>query len=280
MKQPEPVLVVDLFPTERAQLLRLLSDLSEEEWSRPTVCAGWSVKDIAQHLLADDMGVLSRHRDGFYDHSFRLDGGSDGWADIIALVNVLNDIWVKATRRISPRLLCELLGLTGRQLHEYYASLNPFVIGGPVGWAGPDPAPVWLDIAREYTERWLHQQHIRDALDKPGVKEKRLFAPVLATFVRALPHTFRDVDAANETAVGLVITGEAGGEWSVVRQGERWVLWEGVPPNAASLVTIEQDLAWRLFTKGVSKEEALQQVQVEGERFLGLNVLETVSILA
>ena len=36
-----------------------------------------------------------------------------------------------------------------------------------VNWAGPEPAPIWLDPAREYTERWVHQQHIRDAVRNP-----------------------------------------------------------------------------------------------------------------
>ncbi len=42
-----PVLVTDLFPGERQQLLQLLASLEQEEWFRPTVCTGWTVKDIA-----------------------------------------------------------------------------------------------------------------------------------------------------------------------------------------------------------------------------------------
>jgi len=32
MREPEPVLVVDLFPVERQHLLQLLAQLREEEW--------------------------------------------------------------------------------------------------------------------------------------------------------------------------------------------------------------------------------------------------------
>jgi hypothetical protein len=42
-----------------------------------------------------------------------------------------------------------------------------FAMGEPVTWAGPEPAPIWLDIAREYTERWLHQAQVRDATRNP-----------------------------------------------------------------------------------------------------------------
>src|SRR5260370_40370159 len=65
MREAEPVLVVDLFPVERQHLLQLLAQLREEEWHSPTVCAGWTVKDIALHLLGDDIGRLSRDRDAF-----------------------------------------------------------------------------------------------------------------------------------------------------------------------------------------------------------------------
>lgn len=54
MRPPEPVRVLDL-----------LSGLSEGEWGRPTICAGWSVKDVAGHVLGGDRGNLSVRRDGF-----------------------------------------------------------------------------------------------------------------------------------------------------------------------------------------------------------------------
>ena len=49
----------------------------------------------------------------------------------------------------------------------------------PIDWAGPEPAPIWLHVAREYTERWVHQQHIRDAVGRPGLNERRWLGPVL-----------------------------------------------------------------------------------------------------
>ena len=92
----------------------------------------------------------------------------NSWDDFVAFINDLNDVWVKATRRLSPAVLCDLLGFAGRQVCAYFDSLDPYADGGPVEWAGPEPAPVWLDLAREYTERWHHQQQIRDAVGKPG----------------------------------------------------------------------------------------------------------------
>ncbi|MEO6196827.1 MAG: hypothetical protein ABIP58_01850, partial [Dehalococcoidia bacterium] len=98
-----------------------------------------------------------------------------------------------------------------------------------VSWAGESESPNWFDLAREYTEHWHHQAQIREGAGLPMLYEPRLFAPVLETFVRALPHTFRDVDAADGTHVTLRITGAAGESWSLVRQAGGWHLAQPVP---------------------------------------------------
>ncbi len=126
MKPLEPILIVDLFPAERDALLQLLSGLSEEEWRRPTVCAGWSVKDVALHLLGDDIGKLSRGRDAFSGAAFVAKGDSDVEAELLAWINQANERWVEATRRISPHLLCDLLRFTGEATQRYFESLDLF----------------------------------------------------------------------------------------------------------------------------------------------------------
>ena len=280
MKPPEPVLVVDLFPEERVALLDLLSQLSDVEWQRPTVCAGWSVKDVAGHLLGDDIGRLSRGRDAFAGAAFAPKSEPNFEAELLDFINRVNDIWVQASRRLSPRLLCDLLRLTGEETQRYWESLNLFENGEPVSWAGPQPAPVWLDVAREYTERWHHQQQVRDAVGRHGLKERRLFAPVLDTFVRALPYTFRDVNAAEGAQVKLIISGDAGGEWSLVRGDGKWSLYLDANAEPAATVIMDQETAWRLFTKGISKDEANANATLSGDRSLGIKVLDTISIIA
>src|SRR5215208_6866152 len=111
MRKPDPIIVCDLFPETLDGLIRLLSSLSEEEWQRPTACAQWSVKDIALHLLGGKASLLSRKRDGFAPG-----GHINDWEELVAFINNLNDTWVKATRRLSPRLLCDLLRVTGTEV--------------------------------------------------------------------------------------------------------------------------------------------------------------------
>jgi uncharacterized protein (TIGR03083 family) len=280
IQAPEPVVVLDLFPEVRASLLALLTSLSDEEWSRPTVCPGWTVKDVALHLLGVEIGNLSRRRDRFRDPTDAAPE-AEGWEYLVAFVDRLNEEWVAMSRRvISPHLLVGLLGFVGGQLDAYFRNLDLDATGGPVSWAGPEPAPIWLDVAREYTERWVHQQQIRDAVGRPGLTERRYLAPVLATFVHALPHALRGQAAPDSTRVRLRITGEAGGVWQAVRTAERWRLSKDQAGSTVATVTVDQDTAWRLVTRAMSPEEAERCASLEGDADLGRAVLRMVSIIA
>jgi uncharacterized protein (TIGR03083 family) len=273
LRPPTPVDAAELFAPDRAALLDLLAGLTEEEWARPTACPGWSVGDVARHVLAGDLGNLSRRRD-----RFRGPAPAPG-ESIAGFVNRINDEWMRAARRLSPRVLVDLLAAAGPPLFAYFGSLDPTALGPPVSWAGPGPAPVWLDVAREYTERWHHQQHVRDAVGRPGQTEPRFLHPVLATFVHALPVAFGAVDAPYGASVHLHVRGEAGGDWSVVRQPDGWRLYAGAPDAPNARVALDQDRAWRLFTRGLTSAQAARAAALEGDRRLAEPLLRAVAII-
>jgi hypothetical protein len=199
---------------------------------------------------------------------------------LVAFINRHNAEWVAATQRISPRLLVDLLRFTGEQVSAYFATIDVYTQGGPVDWAGPAPAPVWLDLAREFTERWHHQQHIREAVNQPGACQPAFLAPVLDAFTRALPRTYSSVEAALGTCVTLTISGPAGGSWTVVREDPGWELYVGKPAIPHAEVVLPEETAWRLFTKGLTSEQARPRASLRGDLKLAEKMLETVSIIA
>jgi uncharacterized protein (TIGR03083 family) len=276
MQPAPPIDVIDLFPEMRAHLLDLLASLSDAEWAAPTICAPWSVKDLAAHILADDLAIVShgrdRHRGGF------ITAGS--FEALVAAINDQNEQWVRATRRFSTGVIIELLRFSGERAFAQFRLRDLMAIGGSVDWAGPDPAPVWLDVAREYSERWAHQQQIRDAVGRPGLKDRRFFAPLLDTYVRGVPHAFRDTSSPEGTHVRIEITGDAGNTWSLVRTNARWALYAAVstPPHATT--TLDQETAWRLFTMGITPDEARRHATLSGDAARAEQVLRTVSVLA
>jgi uncharacterized protein (TIGR03083 family) len=274
MNSPGKIIIVDRFASLRAHLLTLLADLGEDDWTRPTVSPVRSVKDIATHLLAGDIAILSGKRDGF-----RYAPEVDTYDELVALVNRLNREWELAARRLSPRLLIELLAFCGAEVEACFSSLDPMTMGGPVAWAGPDRAPVWFDLAREFTERWHHQQQIRDATGRPPLYDPYFLAPVLDTFVRALPYAFRNATAPAGTSVRFEISGEAGGVWYVYKAEDAWRLFLDSPSEPATTVQLSEDVAWRLFTKGLDREKARSLAVIEGRSDLAEPIFATTAII-
>ena len=275
LRDLQPILTGHLFGPVRRELLSLLNGLDEQEWGRPTAAGKWNVKDVALHILGGDVGNLSRRRD-----AFSLKADLSDFGKLVAFINEINASWVAAGQRMSTRVLLDLLDHAGRQMDEYFAGLDPFLMGEAVDWAGDEPMPVWFDVAREYTERWHHQQQIRDATERPGLYERRLFEPVMDTFVRALPWTFRAVEAAEGTSVRLGLTGACRKEWSLVRGHAKWELFEGRTAHSTVEVGLAAENAWKIFTKGIRGREARSCAEISGDSVLGQKVLETIAVIA
>ena len=275
LEEPEAVITAPLFPEILAELLSLLKSLSADDWQKPTTCSNWSVKDVTMHLLGGEIGNLSRRRDGTVSKAV-----INSRSELITYINNWNQEWVSVSERMSTGVLIDLLEFVGPQMCAYFQTLDPFAMGGAVSWAGPEPAPVWLDVAREYTERWHHQQHIRDAVDRPGLKEPLYFAPVLQAFLRALPRAYSETPAADGTCVSLTISGPAGGRWSILRREGSWVLYSGAPAAPQAEALLDQETAWRLFTRGIDPSLARAQLTLRGDQSLAERVLEMVSIIA
>ena len=275
-----PVDVRELFPGERAALLALLESLAAAEWGAATACAGWSVQDVAAHLLGDDLGRLARGRDGHASPNFQIDPGADAYRAVVDAIDRQNAAWVETMRRLSPRLLGDLLRLTGEQTAAYFATLDPLAPGPSVDWVSPAPAPVWLDLAREYTERWHHQQHIRDAVGRPGLREREWMHPALATFALGLPRALAASPRPDGTRVRFAVTGAAADSWEIAASDQGWSMVEASDEAPAATVMMSQDAAWRLFTRGLSPAAAREHAVVTGDPDLVERVLRVVSILA
>lgn len=273
---PQPVNTLHLFAPLLDSLLDVLTPLTPEEWFLPTACTGWSVHDVALHLFGDDVGMLSSRRDQHRGTWVQV----NSWDELVAAINANNARWVEQTRRISPRLLCDFLRLTGHQITALFHTLDLSATGVPVNWASDNPAPIWLDVAREYTERWHHQQHIREAANRPLLTEPRFLRPVLDTFVHALPRALENVDATDGVTVTLWVMGGVNTAWTLERLGGRWQLFDGRPNTPTAEAIISDDTAWRLFTKGISPDEARGRAELHGDHALASHLFSAVALIA
>lgn len=269
---------IDLFPILNHKLIRLLRELDQDDWERPTVCMEWNVKDIVAHLLDGNLRKISTSRDKYVaDENF----SPKDYRDLVNYLNNLNAVWVTAAKRLSPLVLIEMLEITNDQVYKFLKSLDPHKPSFyPVAWAGEELSENWFDIAREYTERWLHQQQIRLAVKSQGIMDRELYHPVLQTFMFGLPYTYKNIIAQPGTVIRISIEGEGGGVWYLKFKEEQWKLLEHNPTEPSAEVLIPSGIAWRLFSKGIDVETARQSVQIKGDENLGKNVLNLVAVMA
>lgn len=268
-----PILTAHLFPKIEGMLLELLASLTADQWELQTIAPQWKVKDVAAHLLDTQLRKLSMARDGYLPPAPPI-------TDLVAFVNRLNQEGVTLYRRLSPAMLLSMMEVASRESAEYHASLDPLSPAAfAVSWAGEETSLNWFDTAREFTERWHHQQQIRLAVGRPGIVTKELYHPVLDCFLRALPYAYRDVPAETGTVLQFEISGDCGGAWWLYRDVEAWHLVDRPLAEAASKVTIPQEIAWRIFTKGIDPASAAAQTRVEGNAQLGLPILTMKAIV-
>jgi uncharacterized protein (TIGR03083 family) len=273
----KPILTAHLFPRLEGKLLDLLRSLTPVEWDAQTIAPAWKVKDVAAHLLDTQLRRLSMGRDGYVSDPSPVVTTNE---DLIAYINTLNRQGVEVYRRLSPSVLISLMEIASRQTTEYLQSLDPMVSATfGVSWAGEQKSANWFDTAREFTERWHHQQQIRLATNRPGIMTRDLYYPVLDCFMRALPFAYRNMSAESGTHARFNIAGDCGGSWFLYRDGDGWQLLEAPQGTQVSATTIPQEIAWRIFTKGIDRKTTEAQVEVTGDRELGLHVLGMVTII-
>lgn len=260
-------------------MISLLKSLSPKEWESLTSSSKWNVKDIVAHLLDGDLRRLSLHRD-----SHKFPDPSDpiiNYKSLVDFLNNLNNTWVRASKRLSPKLLTELTEFTTPKVVQHLKSLDPKRVAlFSVGWAGETESENWFDIAREYTEKWHHQQQIREATDRPLLTEEKWLSPLIDTLIRGVPPVYTKYATKNENEqVEIYISGVIDDRWILATQNSQWRLYKSNGDQAETTIEMSDDTAWRLFTKNISEKEALKRIQISGNQSLGELISKTVSYM-
>jgi uncharacterized protein (TIGR03083 family) len=267
-----------LFRAERSRLLATLRSLAPADWARPTRCPGWTVLGLATHLVGVDVGLLAGRRDGH--HGTPAPPGLDE-AGFVRWLDAEQAAWVHAARRLSPRLAVDLLAWADDQVADLVAAEDAGAVTAGVSWASAGPVPVWLDHARELSERWIHRQQVLDALGAPPDLRPDLFAPVLDGLRWAYPHRLAEHPRPPGTAVVVTVTGPLATAWTLVADGRAWSFTadgaSAAGPPAATL-TMTSDQAWRLLTNNL-EQAAHGTPEVAGDPDLVATLLRTRAII-
>jgi uncharacterized protein (TIGR03083 family) len=264
---------------ERAALVELLLGLDPDEWDAPTECPAWSVHGIALHVLGDDLSLLSRQRDDAVQ-GLVLYGEEHPGLGFRALLDGFNEQWVHATRFLSHELTVELLRCSGDWTAAFYGSVDLSAPGEPVGFfAATGASPYWQVIAREFVERWVHQQQIRRALRRPDLGRELLVAAV-DVVLQALATHLPGFGAPAGTTVALSVTGV--GRWALRREPDAWVPGGGdaLVADADVELALDPTQAIAVLSRGLHRTEAAAAFTTTGNPTLAGHVVQTVATFA
>jgi hypothetical protein len=171
--------------------------------------------------------------------------------------------WVRAARRLSPRLVVDLLAWSGPQLVELQASQDPRRRTATVTWAGPDPVPVWLDQVRELSEYWIHRQQLLQALGRPSDLRPETVRVLLDGLCWAYPYRLATVPAEDGDTVSIEVTGPVTATWLLVSDGTGWDFRPEPGPQLVARLAVTTEQAWRLLTNNLPAADQ-HQLEVSG----------------
>ena len=193
----------------------------DEDFDRPTHCPGWSVKDQISHVVGVEKsfaGIRADHVDvPDYPH-LRHDAGRDIEREVEARRGRTGREVVAELADFHPERIASL--------RESPADLDT-VIGGALG-----PETTFGHLLRmRIMDTWVHEQDIRNALDRPGNLDTPAAAVFTEAALRALPRIISRVAGIGPGhAVVVDVTGPV-----VAREGARVITGEDERPYGEAL---------------------------------------------
>jgi uncharacterized protein (TIGR03083 family) len=193
----------------------------EEDFDRPTHCPGWSVKDQISHVVGVEKSFAGIRAEPVdvpdYPH-LRHDAGRDIEREVEARRGRTGRAVVAELADFHPERIASL--------RESPADLDT-VIGGALG-----PETTFGQLLRtRIMDTWVHEQDIRNALDRPGDLDTPAAAVFTEAALRALPRIIsRVADIGPGHAVVIDVTGPV-----VARAGARVITGEDERPYGEAL---------------------------------------------
>lgn len=80
--------------------------------------------------------------------------------------------------------------------------------------------------------------------------------------------------------MALRISGFAGGSWVVERHGDAWLFVGSATRQPQTIVSLDEETAWRGFTRGIGIDEVRANAHITGDQHIGETLLTMISIIA
>jgi hypothetical protein len=98
--------------------------------------------------------------------------------------------------------------------------------------------------------------------------------------MRVLPFAYRNVVVPEGTCLRVTVQGECGSSWWLVRESIAWtLLMSPQGRREAAAVQVPQEIAWQIFTKGISRNRAEAMSVIDGDKRLADHFFTALAIV-
>ena len=263
---------VDRMETVWRSIAELSADFTQQQWSTPTECPGWSVQDQVSHLVGSECRLLGRpapeHEPTDTSH-VRNDVGRS------------NEVLVDYRRQFKGAdILAEFREVTGERLATLRAMSDDDFVAEADNPLGRGPYTDLLAI-RIY-DAWVHEQDIRRALNIPGHLSGPVAEHAYGRTEMAMPFVVgRKVKPDDGATVVFDITGEVGGTIALSMADGRAHRMEAAPESPTVRLTMGLTAFNALGTGRWTAGKALADgsVEIAGDRALGERIVVEMNFM-
>lgn len=207
----------------------VVSSLTDEEWSRPSGCAGWSVRDLVAHMSSN--------------YKETVDPSPPPTEPVQLPAERMMDLLVEPRKDwTNQQILAEYLDYCDKAV-DVLASFQDEPLAStviPLADLGSYPMH---QLADAYA--FDHYCHLRiDLLAPRGPIERAVPAadatrigPAVRWMITGMPQMQQNLGASLSAPIVLVLTGPGGGEWTIAPSGSDIVVTAGASDTAVATVS-------------------------------------------
>lgn len=238
----------------------VLARLDPAEWLTPTALPGWTVHDVAAHVIGTESMLLG-------DEPPKVHVEVHG-PHVRNEIGAYNEQWVEGLRGRTPDQMLDLYrDVTGRR-RTILAELTP------EQWEAPSWSPVGQTTYARFMrirlfDCWMHDLDIRDAVAVPGDEGDERARLAFAEIADSLGYIVGKRGKAPEgSRITIELTGPLAHSVHVVVDGRARVVAALDAPATATL-TLDSRLFVRLAGGRTSAEKHLDEIEFGGDHAVG-----------
>lgn len=255
-----------------ASIGELLGALEGDDWQRASPLPGWSVQDVVAHMIGTEAMLL-----GEPTPAIEID--RDRAPHVLRDSDVDNERWVESLRSATPVAL--------RGLFEERTALRLVALRGmsDEDWETASFAPVsefsYEDVMhiRVY-DCWIHEQDIRDAVDRPGHEAGLAVDVTLDVIAANLGPAVSPEFLGSHKTVTLALTSEGETARTLhLHLGDSARVVRSLRKPAVATLTMPVGVITRLSAGRVDPSSVRAVIKMDGDTDFAERILNTGSLV-